>query len=233
MVKVPIRLVSWDEIAEWARVLSMKIKDSGWLPDIVVAIARGGYAPARLVCDYLGITDLISLQVVHWPSTAQVAEKAYIKYPPLSVDLSGKKVLVIDDIVDTGGDSIQLAKEHIERNNKNVEVRTAALQWISTVAKFKPDYWAIEVRDWTWFVYPWNITEDTTNFIRRVLTEESKGGKREWTLNEIISRMVDWYGDEILKVKVTYIDLALRNLEKQGIITRTYKDGVEHIVLKA
>ena len=231
MVKVPIRLVSWDEIAEWARILSMKIKDSGWLPDIVVAIARGGYAPARLVCDYLGITDLISLQVVHWPSTAQVAEKAFIKYP-LTVDLSGRRVLVIDDIVDTG-DSIQLAKEHIERNNKNVEVRTAALQWISTVAKFKPDYWAIEVRDWTWFVYPWNITEDTTNFIRRVLTEESKGGKREWTLNEIINKMVDWYGDEILKVKVTYIDLALRNLEKQGVITRTYKDGVEHIVLRA
>ena len=231
MVKVPIRLVSWDEIAEWARILSMKIKDSGWLPDIVVAIARGGYAPARLVCDYLGITDLISLQVVHWPSTAQVAEKAFIKYP-LTVDLSGRRVLVIDDIVDTG-DSIQLAKEHIERNNKNVEVRTAALQWISTVAKFKPDYWAIEVRDWTWFVYPWNITEDTTNFIRRVLTEESKGGKREWTLNEIINKMVDWYGDEILKVKVTYIDLALRNLERQGVITRTYKDGVEHIVLRA
>ncbi len=45
--------------------------------------------------------------------------------------------------------------------------------------------------------------------------------------------MVDWYGDEILKVKVTYIDLALRNLERQGVITRTYKDGVEHIVLKA
>ncbi len=193
--------------------------------------SRGGYAPARLVCDYLGITDLISLQVVHWPSTAQAAEKAYIKYP-LTVDLSGRRVLVIDDIVDTG-DSIQLAKEHIERNNKNVEVRTAALQWISTVAKFKPDYWAIEVKDWVWFVYPWNITEDITNFIRRVLIEESKGGKREWTLNEIINKMVDWYGDEILKVKVTYIDLALRNLERQGVVIRTYKDGVEHIVLRS
>ena len=231
MVRVPIRLVSWDEIAEWTRILSMKIKDSGWLPDIVVAIARGGYAPARLICDYLGITDLISVQVVHWPSTAQAAEKAYIKYP-LSVDLSGRKVLVIDDIVDTG-DSIQLAKEHIERNSRNVEVRTAALQWISTVAKFKPDYWAIEVKDWVWFVYPWNITEDITNFIKRVLIEESKNGRKEWTLNEIINRMIDWYGDEILKVKITYIDLALRGLEKQNVITRTYKDGIEHILLKA
>jgi hypoxanthine phosphoribosyltransferase len=230
VVKVSIKLVSWDEIAEWAKVLSMKIRDSGWLPDIVVAIARGGYAPARLICDYLGITDLISIQVVHWPSTAQVAEKAYIKYP-ITIDLSGKRVLVIDDIVDTG-DSIQLAKDYIEHNNRNVEIRSAALQWISSVAKFKPDYWAVEVRDWTWFVYPWNITEDTTNFIRRTITEESKSGKREWTLNEIISKLVEWYGDEILKVKVTYIDLALKSLERQGVVVRTYKDGVEHILLK-
>ncbi|MCG2863019.1 MAG: phosphoribosyltransferase [Vulcanisaeta sp.] len=231
MVKVPIRLVSWDEIVEWARVLSMKIRDSGWLPDVVVAIARGGYAPARLVCDYLGVTDLLSIQVVHWPSTAQVSERAYIKYP-LTVDLSGRKVLVIDDIVDTG-DSIQLAKEYIERNNKNVDVRTAALQWISTVAKFKPDYWAVEVRDWTWFVYPWNVTEDVTNFIRRVLIEESRSGKKEWTLNEVIDKMVEWYGDEVLKVKMTYIDLALRNLERQGLIMRVRKDDTEHILVKA
>jgi hypothetical protein len=231
VVKVPIRLVSWDEIVEWARVLSMKIRDSGWLPDVVVAIARGGYAPARLVCDYLGVTDLLSIQVVHWPSTAQVSERAYIKYP-LTVDLSGRKVLVIDDIVDTG-DSIQLAKEYIERNNKNVDVRTAALQWISTVAKFKPDYWAVEVRDWTWFVYPWNVTEDVTNFIRRVLIEESRSGKKEWTLNEVIDKMVEWYGDEVLKVKMTYIDLALRNLERQGLIMRVRKDDTEHILVKA
>ncbi len=72
-----------------------------------------------------------------------------------------------------------------------------------------------------------------TNFIRRVLTEESKAGKREWTLNEIINRMIDWYGEEVLKVKVTYIDLALRNLERQGVVIRTYKDGVEHIVLRS
>jgi hypoxanthine phosphoribosyltransferase len=231
VVKVPIRLVSWDEIVEWARVLSMKIRDSGWLPDVVVAIARGGYAPARLVCDYLGVTDLLSIQVVHWPSTAQVSERAYIKYP-LTVDLSGRKVLVIDDIVDTG-DSIQLAKEYIERNNKNVDVRTAALQWISTVAKFKPDYWAVEVRDWTWFVYPWNVTEDVTNFIRRVLIEESRSGKKEWTLNEVIDKMVEWYGDEVLKVKMTYIDLALRNLERQGLIMRVRKNDTEHILVKA
>jgi hypothetical protein len=114
-----------------------------------------------------------------------------------------------------------------------VDVRTAALQWISTVAKFKPDYWAVEVRDWTWFVYPWNVTEDVTNFIRRVLIEESRSGKKEWTLNEVIDKMVEWYGDEVLKVKMTYIDLALRNLERQGLIMRVRKNDTEHILVKA
>jgi hypothetical protein len=38
---------------------------------------------------------------------------------------------------------------------------------------------------------PWNITEDMTNFIRRILNEESKSGKVEWTLNEIIGKMVE------------------------------------------
>lgn len=229
VVKVPIRIVGWDDIVEWSRILSVKIRESGWRPDVIVAIARGGYAPARLLCDYLGVMDLLSLQVVHWPSTAQVAEKAFIKYA-LNADLSGKRVLVVDDIVDTG-DSIQLAKDYIERNNKNADVKTAALQWISTVAKFKPDYWAVEVKDWVWFVYPWNTTEDMTNFIKRVINEEAKSGKKEWSLNELLNRLVEWYGDEILKVRVSYMDLALRSLETQGFINRVYKDNVEHIVI--
>jgi len=230
VVKVPIKLVSWEDIAEWSRLLAVKIRESNWQPDIVVAVARGGYAPARLICDYLGIADLVSIQVVHWPSTAQVAERAYIKYP-LRIDLSNKRVLVMDDIVDTG-DSIQLAKEHIEENNKNVEVRTGALQWISPIARFKPDYYVIEVKDWTWFVYPWNTTEDTTNFIRRIIVEETRDGKREWTLNELLNKLVEWYGDEILKVKTIHIDMALRHLEKMQVIERSRKNGTEVLRVK-
>jgi len=144
--KVPVKVVTFDEIVEWSRRLADKIKESGWQPDVIVAIARGGYVPARLLCDWLGVGDLVSIQVVHWPSAAQVAEKAYVKYP-VNADLSGKRVLIVDDIVDTG-DSVELAKRSIEECCRPREVKTAALQVITSVAKVVPDYYAIEVKEW-------------------------------------------------------------------------------------
>ncbi len=229
MVKTPIKIVTWDEVCEWTYKLAQKIAESGWTPNTIVAIARGGYAPARLLCDYLGINELVSIQIVHWPSTAEVAERAYVKYQP-PPGLDGKRILIVDDIVDTG-DSIILAREYIERNYKDVEVRTAAMQWISSVAKIKPDYWVIEVKDWTWFVYPWNVTEDMTNFIRKILIEEAKGGRTELSLGELLERLVEWYGDEILKVKIAYLHQALRLLEAKGVVKRMIRNGIEIIRL--
>jgi len=54
--RVPVKLVSWDEIVEWSLGLGKVIESSGWTPDMVVAVARGGYVPARLLCDYLSRT---------------------------------------------------------------------------------------------------------------------------------------------------------------------------------
>ncbi|GGP21406.1 phosphoribosyltransferase [Thermocladium modestius] len=226
MAKVAVKLVSWDEIADWARDLSSKILESGWRPDVVMAIARGGYVPARLVCDNLGVMDLVSVQVVHWPSTAQAIERAFIKHEARVDSLAGKRVLVIDDIVDTG-DSISLAKEYAEKAGAG-EVRSAALQWISTVAKFKPDYYSINVTDWKWFVYPWNVTEDVTNFMKRIIMEEG-ASKNRWGFTELVSKMREWYGDEIMKVPLSYISKALINLEQMGLIERS-SNGAEYVV---
>jgi len=43
--RVPVKLVSWDEIVEWSLGLGKVIESSGWTPDMVVAVARGGYVP--------------------------------------------------------------------------------------------------------------------------------------------------------------------------------------------
>jgi hypoxanthine phosphoribosyltransferase len=44
--KIPVKVVEFDEIVEWSRKLAEKIRESGWQPDVIVAIARGGYVPA-------------------------------------------------------------------------------------------------------------------------------------------------------------------------------------------
>lgn len=211
--KIPVKVVTFDEIVEWSRQLTAKIRESGWQPDVIVAIARGGFIPARLLCDWLGVSDLVSIQVVHWPSAAQVAEKAYVKYP-VSVDLREKKVLIVDDIVDTG-DSVELAKKSIEECCKPAEVRTAALQVITSVAKVIPDYYAIEVREWVWFAYQWNAVEDAAGFIMKIVKET---GKTEWCLDELIQAHMEWYGGEYVEKRFGYILYALDMLSKRGLV---------------
>lgn len=213
MPKVPVKVVSFDEIVEWSRLLAEKIRGSGWSPDVIVAIARGGYVPARLLCDWLGVTDLVSIQVVHWPAAAQVAEKAYVKYP-VNVDLSGKRVLIVDDIVDTG-DSVELAKRSIEGCCRPAEVKTAALQLITSVAKFVPDFYAVEVKEWAWFAYPWNAVEDAVGFIMKIVRET---GKTEWCLDEMLQAHLEWYGREYVEKRFGHILYALDMLASRGAI---------------
>jgi hypoxanthine phosphoribosyltransferase len=196
MPRINVKLVSWDEIVDWSWNLARIIKKDGYKPDVIVALARGGYVPARLLCDFLDVENLLSIQSQHWTEAAKAEERAIIKFPYI-VDLSNYRVLVVDDIVDTG-DTLRLAKEYISKNWKPKELKTAALQWISPVAKFKPDYYYIEVKDWTWFQYPWTRLEDTYQFIKRMMTETYKeNGKKEWSYEEIVNGFKEWYGIDV------------------------------------
>jgi len=215
--RVPVRLVSWDEIVEWSRGLAEKIRSSGYQPDMIVAVARGGYVPARLLCDFLEVTDLLSVQSQHWVEAARAAEKAILKYP-YKVDAAGKKVLLVDDIVDTG-ETLSLAREFIEKEWRPQEVRIAVLQWISPVAKFKPDYYHLEVRDWTWFQYPWTRLEDTMQFITRIFREDERARGRPVGEEELARLFEEWYGVKPEELG-DYWRLALERLVEKGVLER-------------
>lgn len=213
MARVPVKLVSWDEVVDWVRGLAAKIEESSWRPDLVVAVSRGGFVPARLLCDFMDISDLLAVQSQHWVEAARAAERAIIKYP-YRVDAQGKRVLVVDDIVDTG-ETLELARDFIASEWKPAEVRTAAMQWISTVAKFKPDYYYLEVRDWTWFQYPWTRLEDLVQLASRIIREDERA-KKPLTLEDFDDLFKEWYGVSIRDFG-WYWDLAARMLEAKGI----------------
>ena len=87
----PCEIISWAGINKLSRNLSLKIGKSGFRPDIVVAIARGGYVPARLLCDYLYLTNLSSFRIAHYTSGAEKQPRAEL-VDKLCRDLDGKKV---------------------------------------------------------------------------------------------------------------------------------------------
>ena len=214
MPKVPVKLVSWDEIVDWTRGLASEIKGSGWKPQVIVAVARGGYVPARLLADFLDVTNMLSVQSQHWTEAAKAEERAILKYP-YKVDLQGEDVLVVDDIVDTG-ETLRLARDYVRDNWNPGTVKTAALQWISSVAKFKPDYYLIEVKDWTWFQYPWTRLEDLKDFLKRILREDERL-KQEFSMELLEQVFKEWYGVSPGDFGF-YWDMAISDLVKSGFL---------------
>jgi hypoxanthine phosphoribosyltransferase len=154
------QVMDWNYFYRLARQVADKINSSGYKPDIIVGLARGGWVLARVLCDFVGVKDLVSLKVEHWGVTATPDGTAKLKHP-LNVDITGKKVLVVDDITDTG-ESMRVTVEYLKSLNP-AEIRTAALQHL-TCAKFKADYVG-EVLPWRWVIFPWNFTEDMCTLI--------------------------------------------------------------------
>jgi len=157
-------LVSWEIFYDMARQLAFMIHNDNYQPDIIIAIARGGYTPARILSDYLGVMDMTSFKVKHYQSTEKDAV-AVIQHP-LAADVSGQKILLVDDVSDTG-DTFDVAIDHINECTNPTEIRSAVLHH-KTVSRYKPDYYTREVKEWHWITYPWAIMEDLTAFIKKM-----------------------------------------------------------------
>ncbi|MDI6728940.1 MAG: phosphoribosyltransferase [Thermodesulfovibrionales bacterium] len=157
-------ILSWSRVIRDTKKLSKNIKDSGYEPDIIIAIGRGGYVPARILCDYLLIRDLTSIKVEHWGIAATETERAVIKFP-LCTDIKGKKVLLVDDITDTG-DTLMISLEYLKTFEPE-DIKTAVLIH-KTCSAIIPDYFVSRVTKWRWIIFPWHIYEDLTGFIKRI-----------------------------------------------------------------
>ena len=159
-------MMDWTLFGDLSKRVADRIIESNYEPDFIVGLARGGWVLSRVLCDYLGVKDLISLKVEHWGVTATPDGKAQIKYP-FKVDLTGRKVLIVDDITDTG-ESMKIATDYITTLNPQ-EVKTAALRHIEG-SQFTPDFYG-DIISWRWVVFPWNYIEDMCNIIPKVMSQ--------------------------------------------------------------
>ncbi|MCQ8893628.1 MAG: phosphoribosyltransferase [Methanolinea sp.] len=200
-----VELVSWREAVRLSRALAEMVRGR-LLPDLVVAIGRGGFVPARILCDSLMITTLTSIRVEHWGQAAQCQEKALVRYP-LSTDIRDLDVLVVDDVTDTG-ETLETACQYLESLSPR-HIRTGVLHH-KTCSKFTPDYYPLTVSEWRWIVYPWALHEDLTGFVERVM------GPKPVTVADIRSLLQEKFSMAPSSWDVT---MALEELVRQGRVT--------------
>jgi len=205
------QLMSFRESYTLAKILARKIKQSGYVPDLIIAIGRGGYVPARTVCDFLLFDDLTTIKIEHYTRAANIQETARVKFP-LSVDIHGKKVLVVDDITDTG-ETLRLAVDYLETLEPS-QIRTAVLQH-KTCSGFVPDYYARKIIKWRWIIYPWAVYEDIAGFAEKII------GSRTLTTAQICSEFASRYCIEIPETDLVEI---LEDLHNRGEIGRINKN---------
>ncbi len=152
--------VSPSDALVYARRLADSVINSGFKPDTIVAILRGGVVIARLLSDFLDVRDIRSIRVVHYEAL-DIREGAEV-VEPLPTRLDGKKVLLVDDVADTG-DSLIVAKEHLEERGA-VEVRVATMHY-KPWSKIKPDYYSEETD--AWVIYFWEYAETVRYFFMK------------------------------------------------------------------
>jgi hypoxanthine phosphoribosyltransferase len=210
------QVMNWNLFYKLAKQVAKKINSSDYKPDMIVGLARGGWVLARVLCDLIGVKDLLSLKVEHWGVTATPDGTAKLKYL-LNVDLSGKKVLVVDDITDTG-ESMRVTIEYL-KSLKPSEVRTAALQHI-TSAKFKPDYIGEEIK-WRWVIFPWNFTEDMCNIVPKVCARLKVDPNGKVDVSQIRRELKQFY--TVDATEETLADI-LQELKRRNLIQDNKKE---------
>ncbi|MGC9113560.1 MAG: phosphoribosyltransferase [Candidatus Micrarchaeia archaeon] len=217
--KMQCVLLSWEDIYEYCRVVAGKVRQDKFRPDIIIAIARGGYVPARNLCDQLAVADLASIKVDHWGVTATKDNRARLRHP-FNASVQDKNVLVVDDLADTG-ESFKTAVPAIQALNPR-ELRTATV-FLLEKSKYVPDYYAAK-RKWAWMIFPWNFTEDMVNLTHKLL------GKKAVDAATITDKVRENYGITVPRAKMLDV---LHEMEQRGMIKTVISKGNHHEWRKA
>jgi hypoxanthine phosphoribosyltransferase len=145
------RYVSWPEYGNLAEALAEKVRSTGKMFDLVIGIARGGMPVAMVVSDRLGVRiDFINVK-----SYVGIGQRGIPKIlSTLTEEISGKRVLIVDDLVDQG-DTIQVVKGYLSAQAP--ELLEVAVLFKKPWTKIEPDHY-LEVVD-RWIVFPFELNE--------------------------------------------------------------------------
>jgi xanthine phosphoribosyltransferase len=142
--------VSWDQFHRDARALAWRLAAAGPFK-AVVCITRGGLVPAAIVARELGIRVIETVCVASYEhqkrGELQVLKKIAAEVVAAGSG-SGDKVLIVDDLVDTGK-TAKLVREMLPKAH-------FATVYAKPMGRPQVDTFITEVSQDTWIFFPWD-----------------------------------------------------------------------------
>jgi len=157
----------WDQIYDMLLELAMQIEQSGFRPELIVGVSRGGWIPGRILSDLLRNPHTANVKIEFYVGIGQTAQMPIVTQP-ISEEILNKRVLVVDDVADTGR-SLIVALHHVRERGAG-EIKTVTI-YHKPHSKFKPDFFAETTS--RWIIFPWERLETA-----QLLIEEAKSDPR-------------------------------------------------------
>lgn len=144
-------ILTWDLFGTSCRELAQQVVDSGFEPEILIAVARGGLLPGGGLAYALGVKLTDAINVEFYTDVHETLPDPVLLAPLLDTEsIAGRRLLVVDDVVDSGR-TLALVLELLESHG--AQTRSAVIYAKSSTV-VEPDYvWRHTDQ---WIVFPWS-----------------------------------------------------------------------------
>jgi hypoxanthine phosphoribosyltransferase len=143
--------LTWQELGDGTRALAEMVHASGYEPDMVLAIARGGLLVAGALGYALGVKNVFTVNVEFYTGeNERLALPMMLPPVPDPSELAQRRVLICDDVADTG-ETLALVQRFCERHV--AEARIAVLYEKSRSAVRSDYVWR---RTDSWITFAWS-----------------------------------------------------------------------------
>ncbi len=135
----------YEEFLEDLKILTQKIDQDF---DAILGIARGGLSMAQMLGEYYDLREVYSINTIGYENTRKNDTVKVFNIPDLK---EAKKVLIVDDIVDSGDTLVEVLAV-LDKKYPNITFVTATLFYKKT-AKVAPVWYVKEPESWIEFFW--------------------------------------------------------------------------------
>jgi len=188
---------SLEQIYEMLLNLTNKIRKDKFRPDIIVGVSRGGWIPGRIMSDLLENPQIANVKAEFYQGVAETKGEPVITQP-VSMPVKGRKLLVVDDVADTGK-SLRLVKKHLlEEGATELKIATIYYKPWSLIT---PDYYKKKTS--LWVIFPWERKETIRNILKKCEQQKRpiEEAKKQLVKSGLDQKLADRFIREILDGK--------------------------------